>query len=64
MKFEPNLASGFNISVKEMLSDSADRQQATMDQVTFSTVLIVLKLSRLPTKLQGHHSVGTGEEDC
>ena len=46
-----------------MLSESVDRQQITMDKVTISTTVVVLKHSRLHTKLQGHYSIGTGEED-
>ena len=32
MKFEPNWASGFNLSLKELLFESVDRQQAMIDK--------------------------------
>ena len=63
IKFKPKWACGFDLSLKEMLSESIGRQQETMDKVTFSIILIVLKCLRLYTKFQGHCSIGTGEED-
>ena len=40
-----------------MLSESVDRQQITMDKVTISTTVVVLKHSRLHTKFQGHYQL-------
>ena len=49
-EFEPNSASGFNLSYKEIMSESVDRQQTMVDKVTIITIWVVLKSLRQHTK--------------